>query len=298
MRSLGIIYIVAAAQLFIHFSSCVRESVEKQPDSDVLVAVGDSVLTVSDVLRQIPSGLTGEDSTILFNRIVDDWVRDLVLIDVAEKNIDDMDRIEHMVESYRNSLIVNRYLAIMSDRSTPEIPESRIRSYFKANEENLILTQPLVKGVMVKVAENDESLDKLRQWMSRLSDEDVDNIEKVGLRHASSYEYFRDQWHEWSVVAEQIPYRFFDADAFVRSTKNFETAADGSVYILHITDFIPSGEKQPYDFARLKIKEILRNDDVVTGREKLKHDIYTERIKNGWLKPGLYDPLTGRIRGE
>lgn len=264
----------------------------------MLVAVGDSVLTVAEVLRQIPSGLSTEDSTLLFRSIVDDWVRDLVLIDVAEKNIDDMDRIERMVEAYRHSLIVNRYLSIMSDRSGSDIPESRIKSYFEANEDNLILTQPLVKGVLIKVAENDESLDKLRQWMARLSDEDVDNIEKTGIRHASRYEYFRDQWHEWSVVAEQIPYRFFDADAFVRATKNFETEADGSVYLLRITDYVPSGEKIPYEFARLKIREILRNDDAADTKEKLKREIYTERIKNGWLKPGLYDPLTGQIKGE
>ena len=160
----------------------------------------------------------------------------------------------------------------------------------------LVLEQPLVRGVFVKVAENDETLDNLRRWMSRLSDEDVDNIEKYGLRQASRYEYFRDEWHEWNVIAEQIPYRFFDADAFVSSSADFETSADGSVYLLHISDYITSGNEMPYEFARLKIREILRAADVASHRDRLMDDIYRDRIRSGELRPGLYDPVTRTMK--
>lgn len=277
-------------------TGCGSKDSEIQPDDDVLVSVGDSVLTVSAVVRQIPRGLDPVDSAALFRRITDAWVMDLVLIDVAEKNIPDLDRIERMVEAYRNDLIVNRYLSTMTMQSGGDISEKRVKEYYEANREKFILTQPLVKGVLVKVSEADESLDNLRQWMSDLNDESLDKIEKTGLRQASAYRYFRDRWTEWSAVAEQIPYRFFDADAFVRSSKYFETTAEGSVYLLHISEYMLSGTEMPYEYASVKIREILRASDMAGFRRRLIDDIYGDKIRRGVLKPGIYDPVKREIK--
>jgi hypothetical protein len=291
-------YIAAllAAWLVVPIVSCGSQPADMQQSDDVLVSVGDSALTVAEVLRRMPAGLSPADSANMFERIVGHWVRDLVLLDVAEKNIPDPDRIERMVEAYRNGLIVDQYLSTVSEHAVDDVSEKRIKEYFDSHRGMLVLEQPLVRGVFVKVAENDETLDNLRRWMSRLSDEDVDNIEKYGLRQASRYEYFRDEWHEWNVIAEQIPYRFFDADAFVSSSADFETSADGSVYLLHISDYITSGNEMPYEFARLKIREILRAADVASHRDRLMDDIYRDRIRSGELRPGLYDPVTRTMK--
>jgi len=291
-------YIAAllAAWLVVPVVSCGSQPADMQQSDDVLVSVGDSALTVAEVLRRMPAGLSPADSANMFERIVGHWVRDLVLLDVAEKNITDPDRIERMVEAYRNGLIVDQYLSTVSEHAVDDVSEKRIKEYFDSHRGMLVLEQPLVRGVFVKVAENDETLDNLRRWMSRLSDEDVDNIEKYGLRQASRYEYFRDEWHEWNVIAEQIPYRFFDADAFVSSSADFETSADGSVYLLHISDYITSGNEMPYEFARLKIREILRAADVASHRDRLMDDIYRDRIRSGELRPGLYDPVTRTMK--
>ena len=210
------------ALLAFPFCSCRPGGSTAKSDGEVLVQVGDSTLLLSDVLLKIPVGLSPEDSAALFNSIVGDWVRDLVLSDYAEKNIPDLARIDRMTKVNRN------------------IRESR-------------------------------------------------------LRRATQYNYFNDQWHEWSVVADQIPYRFFDADAFVRSTQNFETSDNGTVYLLHISDFVPSGEEMPYEFARLRISEILHSADVAAYRKRLMDDIYREQIGAGVLKPGLYDPVKGTM---
>ncbi len=291
-------YIAAllAAWLVVPIVSCGSQPADMQQSDDVLVSVGDSALTVAEVLRRMPAGLSPADSANMFERIVGHWVRDLVLLDVAEKNIPDPDRIERMVEAYRNGLIVDQYLSTVSEHAVDDVSEKRIKEYFDSHRGMLVLEQPLVRGVFVKVAENDETLDNLRRWMSRLSDEDVDNIEKYGLRQASRYEYFRDEWHEWNVIAEQIPYRFFDADAFVSSSADFETSADGSVYLLHISDYITSGNEMHYEFARLKIREILRAADVASHRDRLMDDIYRDRIRSGELRPGLYDPVTRTMK--
>lgn len=271
--------------------SCGSKSASTVDNSEVLVSVGDSTLTVNYVLQRMPSGLEPEDSIALFNKIVDEWVRDMVLSDYAESNIFDLDRIDRMVTDYRNNLIINEYLSSMTESEKKEVSEDRLRRFYDENIGSLVLEQPVIKGVFLKVAESDETLPDLRKWMSQFGEADIDNIEKSGLRQALKYKYFKDEWVEWNVIAEQIPYRFYDADAFIRSTRLFETADGGNVYLLRISDYIPSGETMPYAFAKNRIADILQSADMASYRRRLVGDIYKRQIKEGILKPGAYDPL-------
>ncbi|MCM1369302.1 MAG: peptidylprolyl isomerase [Candidatus Amulumruptor caecigallinarius] len=302
-QTLKIIIGILAVALNGVASGCSREknhadTPDESGSDEVLVAVGDSALRMEDVIRRIPAGLSPEDSTALFKRIVSGWVRDLVLRDVAEKNITDLDKIEKMVESYRNNLIVNRYLSNMMENIPNRVTDERIKKYYEQYGDEMILEQPVVKGAYLKVGESAENIDNLRKWMMQFTDESIDKIENSGLRQASQYEYFKDTWQEWNVIAEQIPYRFYDADAFLKSVKNFETSDNGIIYLLHISEYIPSGEKMPYEFAKVKIAEILRSGDVDASRTALLNEIYRHQISEGKLKPGVFDPLSGEIKSK
>lgn len=268
------------------------------PDSETLVSVGDSALKMADVLPLIPSGLSSEDSVAMFNRIVDEWIRDMALTEYARKNIPDLDRINRLTDAYRSNLIVNSYLQNMIESGRAEVSESRIRQYFDANRENMVLEEPIIRGAFLKVSESEPVIDKLRAWMAEFTEASIDKVEEAGLRYASNYRYFRDEWQSWSAIAEQIPYRFYDADAFVRSTRDFETSDSGSLYLLHISEYLPSGSEMPYEYARGKIREILINADLGKRRDRLITDIYRKQIKEGILKPGRYDPLTGTIKND
>lgn len=271
--------------------SCGSPKKSAQQQKNVLVAVGDSVLTLEDVMQRMPSGLPREDSIALFEKIVDDWVRDLTLADYAQKNISDVDKIDRMVDSYRNNLIINEYLNSMTESNRSELSEERIKNYYDASHQSMILEQPLVRGLFLKVATNDESLPNLRQWLNNLTDDNLDKIEKSGLRRALQYKYFKDEWVEWNVISEQIPYRFFDSEAFLNSTKLFETEDNGSIYLLRITDYIPAGKEMPYEYAKLKIADILRQTSDAAYRKNLINEIYRRQIKEGVLKPGSYNPV-------
>lgn len=267
-------------------------------DSEILVSVGDSSLRMADVLLRMPRGLTPEDSTAMFNRIVDGWVRNLVLSEYAQKNIPDLDKIDRLTEAFRNNLIVNSYLNSMIEQGKNDVSEERVRQYFEANRENMVLDEPVIKGAFLKVGESVGDIDHLRAWMSEFSESSIDKVEEAGLKYASTYNYFKDEWRPWSSVAEQIPYRFFDADAFVRSTRDFETNDAGSIYLLHISDYLLSGTEMPYEYARDRIREILVKYDLGKRQEKLIADIYRKQIKEGVLRPGIYDPLGHKLKTE
>lgn len=289
-RSLHILVFLFVSVLIV-LSSCNTKTEVSEEDDDILVTVGDSSLTVNEVLLKIPSGLTAEDSTAMFNSIVDEWISDLVLAEYAENNVVNMTHIDRMVDEYRKRLIVNEYLRSMSEGAKKNIPESGIKDYFDANKASMICEQPLVKGILIKISDNDEALGDLRKWTDKLDDNSIDNIEKAAMRKAMLYKYFNDVWIEWSAIADLIPYRFGNADDFLKSSKIFETTQKGYTYLLRISDYIPTGAEMPYEYARLQIADILRSSDMNSYIGNLIEDIYKDQIEKGNLKPGSYDPL-------
>ncbi len=275
-------------------AGCGSPEGETAAQEEILVEVGDSALTVRDIVSRIPSGLSEEDSTEMFNSLVERWVRTMMLTDVASENVADLEKINRMAEDYRNGLIIERYLRSKQEES-PTVSEQSVKMYYAAHGEEMKLDAPIIKGIYLKISDSEERLGDIRRWMASATPASIDNIEKYGLRQASQYEYFKDNWIDWNDMAEQIPYRFYDADAFLGSTKDFETSYGGSTYILHIFDYLPTGSVMPYEYASSRIADMIDRERKSDYRVRLLTSLYAKGIEDGRLKPGLYDPVKRRM---
>ncbi len=264
--------------------------------SEVVVSVGDSVLHLDDVIQEIPRGLSAEDSVALMQSIVESWIRRQVLTDIAERRMGNLDEIDRLVDEYRNNLILTRYIATLDVRQSAAEEKRQIDSYYKVAGDSMRLEEPLVKGIYLKVSEDERNVEKLREWMRRGDAASIENLERQGLRRAMQYEYFVDRWLPWHEISGLIPYRFYDPDAFLRTTKDFETHYEGSVYLLHISAYVGSGDKMPEDYSRTRIAEMLRHSNISELRKKLISALYSREIEEGRLKGGIYDPVTGELK--
>lgn len=267
----------------------------KLPETSVLVTAGDSALTVEEVVHRIPSGLTEEDSVALFSRIVENWVEQRVLIALAEENVIDLDRIDRLTQEYRNQLIIEEYLRKKTLSGQTEIRPEAIRSYYESHKEDFRLREPILKGIYIQASETDPQLPEIREWMASGKEDALDRLEKHGMQRPIRYEYFVDRWVGWNAVMEKIPSRIEDGDEFLAGNKDFETVNRGTVYRLHVMDWIPSGEIAPLEYVSPRIAGLLAETASSKARAQLIRSIYVNSIKNGRLVPGLYNPLTGRI---
>lgn len=260
-----------------------------------LVTVGDTTLTLHHVLEKIPDGVTAADSATLFAGIVETWMQDALLRQVASENMVDMEKIDRMTREYRERLIVNEYMHRMQIGRTPAVEESKVKAYYQAHGAEMQLEHPLVQGIYIKVDADADHLSDLRRWMRSATPQSVDNIEKYGLTGALHYDYFKDRWVDWQQLAESIPYRFGNPDEFVSTHRDFETTVNGSTYILHISRYLNSGQVMPYDFASNIIRESLQQEDrEAYGRQLLSE--LTERARaEGRLKTPGYDLTTHKM---
>ena len=279
-------------------AGCHRKPVPVEQDDIVVVAYGDTAVMLREVVHQIPRGLEPEDSVAMFRAIVETWLRREVLTDYAARNLPDIEEVERIVEQYRSDLILSRYLARVDRSVDPNVSGRRVEKTLARMRDSMILDEPVVKGIFLKVGEDDSNLGALRRWMKTSTDYSVDKLEHDKFRGATQYEYFMDRWHPWHEVADLIPYRFDDADAFLEAHRDFETQYGGSVYIIHISDYVSAGSKMPSDYARQLVGEMLLQEDVAGRRQEIVRDVYRREESDGRLRKGLYDPATGRLTND
>ncbi|MDE6297264.1 MAG: hypothetical protein K2L89_05400, partial [Muribaculaceae bacterium] len=179
----------------------------------------------------------------------------------------------------------------MADNSQSEVAKKDVEEYYRVYGDSMILEQPILKGVFIRTSEKDPALDKIRKWIISESKSDIDELEKSGLREATGYEYFADRWVQWDNIAPQIPVRVEDADIFLKENKDIDITHAGITYLLHITDYIPSGSKMPKEFALVRINEYLSDKGMADYRRNLINSIYRKALKEGKLKKGSYDPF-------
>lgn len=275
-------------------AACRHDKGAPPAPADVLVAVGDSVLCESDVLARLPLALDPGDSAAMFGNIVQAWVEEQLLLQTAADNIDDFEAIERKVELYRRRLVVESYLRRVRENGRKGVAERHVRDYYRNHAAEMLCERPLVRGVLLRVSASEPELPRLRGWMASARPADIDNIERHGLGSALQYDYFIDRWVDWSEVARQIPYRFYDPEAFLESTTDFETECDGWVYLLHISSFLPAGTVMPYDFARAQIVEMLEDKDMRGAERRLLQRLFNQAADNGVLRAVGYDPVTHR----
>lgn len=269
---------------------CKNHEPENNYPADMIIQIGDSVLTKSQVVSKIPVGLNPTDSANLYEAIVQDWIDKRLISDIAAQNLPQKDKIEQMVNEYRNQLITIEYRRLMAKENSAEIPNDSVNAYYTNHLDEFIVEEPLLKGVYLKVPDNAERLEDLSRWIKSGQAEDIDKIEKYGLKEAIQYDYFEDRWIAWRSIADQIPYRIVDPNAFVIQNKDFEVTYNRSAYMLHISDYLSKGDTIPLEYASVQI----RNRMMEAGREeydnRLLKSLYEQAVKDNKIKVGSYVP--------
>ena len=274
--------------------SCTKKDTNKEVEDEVLIQVGDSVLTRNMVTKLIPTGLTPTDSVRMFDAIVEAWVDRNMLVNLAGSKLPDVEQIERMVEEYRQQLLANEYRRLMANDHEKGITPEKISEYYEEHKDAFVLKAPLLKGIYLKISADAPQLNEVRSWMRRAESDDIDNIENYGLSGAMEYDYFGDTWVDWTTISDHIPYRFGDPDTFVSGNKFFEHTSDGTVYMLRIFDSLKTGVNVPLEFAEASIRERLMEQQRDAYDRHLLNTLFRNGIQSKKISPGSYIPLKYR----
>ena len=265
---------------FIFFCACNKKTIS---DSDSVIArIGDHVLTEQDFRLSIPDNLNKEDSLILSESIIKTWIKDMLMYDLAKRNIQNKEAINQLVENYRKSLITYQYQEqLINEKMSKEISGIELERYYKENTDKFKLENILIQGLFLKIPVNAPQINKIKEWYKSLSVSDIENIEKYSIQNAVKYDYFYDRWVQLENVMLLFPYAWENPDALIRQKQHIEVQDSNFYYLLNIKEVLYPGETEPYEYTKSNVKEMIINQKRMDFMRNFEEELYQEAIAKG-----------------
>lgn len=277
--------LVTAVTLVACIACSSKKEANANTENNPIVSVNEKTLYQSDIEGAIPQGLNTADSTLAAETYIKMWINDELIYDKAKQNITDQDRINELVENYRQSLTVFTYLEeLLKEELSKKISEKDLKEYYDQHPESFELESSLIKGLFLKIPKSSNEIKNFRKWYQSNSSESKENIEKASFQNAVIYDYFYERWVDFDDVSSSIPTVINNPDQFVKSTKNFETDDSLYVYFLHIEEFALSGNTAPYDFAKPQITDLLMNKNRELFLKEIENNLYKKATDSKEIK--------------
>ena len=278
MRRLPLCIIATAAALATACSS----GDDASAPADTIVSGAGEHLTAAQVRRQMPAGLSADDSAAYVKAYVASWIDSRLIERVA---IDEVDRaeIDRLTEAYRSQLIMAQYRRSMARQASDGIfhPDT-IEAYYKAHQDDFRLDRPMVKGIYIKVESDNPRLRSMQSAVQSTNPVDLDRLDKAANAEAIHYDYFRDRWIDFEQIENRIP---GEIPEHILSEHKTATVTDGTYsYILAVSDYLPAGSIQPLEAARPVIKERLLAAKRIEYDAALRSELLNRAIADGTVQ--------------
>lgn len=262
-----------------------------------LASVGNKYVYKEDVARFYVANLPINDSVAFVRNYVRGILEDILLFDVAARNVPEDKDIARLVEDYRRSLILNIYQdRLIEQQLRREIPETEVTAFYEKNKELFVLDEPMMRGIYLKISKNAPKIASVRKWIQGVTPTDFENLEKYTLTNAIAYEYFVDNWRRLESLAAKMPVSAHDLLSRLQKSNVVEFSDTAAIYFVNATELIQKGEQEPLDMAHGEIEELLLNSLKVNFVNEAKRDLLKQAIESGDVK--FYDNKYSDIINE
>ena len=266
--------------LLLFFCSC--SLFKKESEEEVLARVEDKLLLSSDVLGIVPPNVSPEDSSLIINNYVQNWVKDNLILKKAELNLEDSQKdVQKQLEDYRRSLIVYSYeKELIKQRLDTTVLGYEIQEFYDNNSDNFELRNDIVKVLYLKVNKKAPQLKKIRKLYKYKKESDKESLKELAHQYAEKFHLNDNQWILFDELKNEVPIVVSQTRGFLNNIKNIEVEDSLSIYFVHIKDFKLKKDVSPLSFEAKNIKNIIINKRKLSLINKIRSELYEEAFLN------------------
>lgn len=227
-------------------------------NSPIIAKANKHSLTLEQLKKNVPEGLTKEDSTLFAKKFISSWARNKIIYDKAVLNLsDEQIDIDERVNEYRQSLYIHKYeQRLINHNLDKTIDTLSIQQFYNAHKGEFLLKNDIVKSNYIKVDKNVGNDTKVKKWLQSRKEEDLDHLKDFGFQFATKFS-FSEEWLDADFVFEQMPRDFTNRQGIMKY-KILTTASDSLFnYYLLITDYRTKSDTAPLPYVQNTIEEIL-----------------------------------------
>lgn len=242
-----------------------------------LARVHDKYLFPGDLNGVVPVGISSNDSASIVKDFIEKWIRNQLLLNKAEINLTEEEKdVQAQIENYRSSLLIYAYQqSYLRQELDTLVGDQEIENYYKENQSNFVLGEPLMKGLFIKLPAKSPEMYKLRQWYRSDDAENIKLLEGYCFKYAAVYDHFNEGWVNLNEVLRMIP-----SGEMYKNTleyrKYLEVKDNDNYYFLNIKEIAPEGTVTPFDLVKNDIHYIILNKRKVQLINELDVSIYSD----------------------
>lgn len=194
----------------------------------------------SEVIDNIPSNLNAEDSIIFFNKFVEHWLMERVLLKSAEKTLSLQEmNFDNEIKKYKEKLTLEAfYKKISKDTSLFNITNSELNHFLREFKESELIQKNVVRVNYVKLPKKSPVGNKIKEILfnEALRVNEKNTIIKLC---GDSIEYFIDdsQWLLLDYLENDFPFEINDKSQVLGSKKQIDVSDNQYRYLVVFLDF-------------------------------------------------------------
>jgi len=251
-------------------------------DKTAIARVNSSYLYRSD-LEGMGSGLSKEDSALQVSLYIEKWATDQIMLEMAKSKVGkkDSEKIERMVENYRNSLLVAAFEeeSIKKELDTL-VSNDQIAEYYKVNREQYISGKEMIRCHFIRVKRNLPEADKLRNWFKSDNKKDFEKVKAYCLsKQGINFVLDNDQWINVEKIAEMLPEKSLDVST-LKTDRVYDRTEDDYLYLFKAFEIRGKNSPIPMNQVKDEIAKIIiqqRSNEIL---QKIRTKA-TEKVKSG-----------------
>ena len=254
-----------------------------RPKDKLVAEVYYHKLYESEIRKNMPSGLSPEDSMTLVNDYINQWVREQLLLHEAEQLLSAREKnFDKQINEYRNSLLINA----LYDKLTEDMPvdEAQLKQetydFNKRYDNSYAVKKPIIQLNYVKLSKGSPLLSQVRSILfdpnRRIHEKDT----LVALL-GDSIEYMLDdeQWLYLEDIQREVSVNI-EPDK-VKSHPTIEKEVGGNHYLLVILNYKNQRSVSETEEEQAAVRMMLLNQRRQEFLDDYVNKLYDEALSKG-----------------
>lgn len=256
----------------------------KDSNTEAVARVGESYLYAVDLDSLVPNNTSKEDSTLITKNYIDRWVTQKLLINAAERNLDDAKKEEfsRLIRQYKNDLYTKAYIEkVVKTTVDTSINEAELKKYYNENKENFKTNGTILQLRYVHLAKDHSKIAAVRSNFANFKKSDAAFWRTYQVQFKSSA--LNDSvWVSLNEVYRRLPFITpANRNQYINEGMAFEKSDSlNDVYIVKIKKVINRNQISPFEYLKPTLQQVILNKRKLELIKKFEKEITDDAIKN------------------
>jgi hypothetical protein len=276
-------YLYLGLILFFALTSCNNN---KQESGIPVASIYKKYLFKNEIQKIIPDNTSEQDSTLIANKYIKQWLIKQLLLHKAESNLNSEEKdIQKLIESYRASILTHRYIEKLIDQKLEiKHTDDTLKEYYNKYKSNFILSYDIVKGMYIKIPANAPGIKRIELIYNSNNEKEKEELKNYCLLNATNYDKFDSKWIDLNIILSHLPREDKNLRKNLKKYKHIKVKDEEYIYFVKIIDFQAKLTQAPFEYIKNDIIQIFNNKMRINFENKLEKDLYKEAEEKNIFK--------------